>query len=183
MKRTDFHNLVLVSEDDLRNVEDYRAQAIKERLYSSTVGCDSTGGNTVSYFGIVKEPADLRFVGTEASAITNPQFTIGAGVAYTRFDPNSIANPEYNGGERIGLLSSLPVTISNTAVGKHYIYLVYVELNKTKKFDQGGSNAFFLDRKDGFLVVQMTQTEALTLGSFLANPNGSVTVSNITAPH
>ncbi len=181
MKRTDFHNLVLVSEDDLRNSEGYRVQSLKERVYSAMVGCDTSGFNAVTYFGIVKEPSDLRFVGS--SPVTNTQFTIGSGVAYTRFDPTSTSNPQYIGGERIGIDSSLPVTISNTTPAKYYIYLVYVELQRNKKFDEGGSNAYFVDRIDGFLVVQMTQAQATTLGSFLGNPNGSVTVSSITAPY
>lgn len=181
MKRTDFHNLVLVTQNDLRNVEDYGVQGLKERLYSGMVGCDTSGANAVSYFGVVKEPSDLRFIGS--NPMTNPQFTIGAGVSYTRFDPTSIANPQYNGGERIGIDNSLAVTISNTSVAKYYIYLVYVELQRNKQFDEGGSNSYFIDRQDGFLVVQMTQAQATTLDSFLGNPNGSVSVSNITAPY
>jgi hypothetical protein len=184
-KRTEFRNLVLVTQENLVNSENYRVQSIKERLNSAQVGVDPTGVTATSYYGIVKEPSDLKFnSGVDGSTYTSaPTFTLNSGVAYTRFNSDINQSSQYLGGERMSVVSSMPVTIKPTTTGNYYVFLVYVELQKNKQFDESGSNSYYTNQEENFLVVQMTQAQALTsLGSFGGNPTGSVVASSIAAP-
>jgi hypothetical protein len=180
MKRTEFANLVLVAMEDLNNLAQYYVQAIKERSNAATTGTDPTGVTTPAYNGIVKSSTDLLLTSISPS----PNVTITTGAAYTRFDPTSVtqSSNQYNGGERVGLASSIAAPIKNTS-GHSYFFLVYAELRKSKKYDESGVNAYFVDRPESYLVVQMTAAEATALGSYTINPTGTVTVTNVAAPH
>ena len=187
MKRTVFSNLVLASQEDLNNIEDYTVQGIKERLGVIIVGYDTDSSTELSYYGVVKEPVALRFSGTDDTEYTNDYFTLQSGTAITRFNESTDLSsiPQYEGGERLRISSAQNITIQhNTLVDpNNYIFLVYVELKKNKKYDESGVNAYFVDRRDAWVVVQMTQAEATSLGSYLSNPNGYADILNITAPH
>lgn len=186
-KRTVFANLVLASMEDLNNMGDYRVQQEKEFLGAIMVGYDTDLATELSYYGVVKEPVALRFSGIDDTEYTNDYFTLQAGTAITRFDETTDlgSNPQYNGGERLRVSSSQSIAIRhNTLVDpNNYIFLAYVELKKNKKYDQSGVNAYFVDRQDAWILVQMTQAEAQSLGNFNTNPNGYVNALNITAPH
>lgn len=187
MRRTEFSNLVLASEEDLDNIGKYRIQADKELLGAIIVGYDVDSSTELSYNGIVKEPTSLRFSGVDDTEYTNMYFTLGVGTAYTRFKETTDLsnNPYYEGGERLRITSSQTVTIKhNTLVDpNNYIFLVQVELKKNKKFDESGINVYFVDRQDSWIVVQMTQAEITSLGSYSLNPNGYVDILSVAAPH
>lgn len=187
MKRTIFANLVLASQEDLNNIEDYTIQGIKERIGAIMVGYDTDLATELSYYGVVKEPIALRFSGTDNTEYTNDYFTLQAGTAIARFNESTdlTSNSQYDGGERLRVSSSQSITIRHNTLAdpNNYIFLVYVELKKNKKYDQSGVNAYFVDRQDAWILVQMTQAEAQSLGNFNTNPNGYVNALNITAPH
>lgn len=186
-KRTDFANLVLVSEEDMDRSEWYRIQSEKERLGAVNTGYDTDSASNLYYYGVVKEPVDLKFVGTENTIYTNNYFTLQTGSAFTRFkvDTDLSITPTYDGGDHIRVGSSQNVTIAHvtTSDTDNYAFLCYVELRKSKKYDESGQNAYFVDRQDNWILVQMTQAQVTSLSSYTLNPNGYVDVTNIAAPH
>ena len=188
MKRTQYENLVLNNSEDLQNHVDYTAQVIKERVTISTEGYNTAIATATSYYGIVKEGSSaLQFSGVEDAEYTNEYFTVQTGTSITRFniDTDLANNPHYDGGERIRLNSSQNINIKHkTGVDTaNYIFLTYVELKKNRKYDESGINVYFVDRQDGWVVCQLTQAEATTLGLFGSNPNGYVDVTDVQATH
>lgn len=187
MKRTDYANLVRVSEEDLDDTEQYRVQTIKERTGAATVGYNISTSTEESYFGIVKEPLSLKFSGVEDTEYISSTFTLQSGTCFTRFKESTdlSLNPLYDGGERIYLNTSNTANIKNKATSNtdNYIFLVYVELKKNKKFDEAGINTFYVDREEGWVIAQLTAAQVSTLGTFSSNPSGYVDISNIEAPN
>lgn len=188
MKHTQYENLVLNNSEDLQNHVNYTAQAIKERVAVSTVGYNTASSTSTSYYGIVKEGSSaLQFSGVEDTEYTDETFTVQTGNAITRFneDTNLANNSQYDGGEKIRLSLAQNINIRHKTGGDtaNYIFLTYVELKKNRKYDESGINVYFVDRQDSWVVSQLTQAEATTLGLFDSNPNGYVDVTNVQASH
>ena len=186
--RPDFANLVLATEEDLDRGENYRIQTIKEGIHAMSSGYDPYTSTALYYYGIVASQDNLQFSGTEGIEITGGTFTVSSGNAFTRLKPGTDLTtvPQYEGGDRLGVAAALAdVNIKHKTVSDvdNYIFLVHVELDTDKRFDETGTFFHFVHKQDSYVVVQLTEAEATTLGSFVGNPSGSVVASDVEATH